>query len=79
MRRTKRDARLYFRYQDLGLKLGKLKTELIKLEYIEHVEGDKFMELKKLPGLDELAEILEIELNTGNVFKRIEKIKESLK
>lgn len=52
--RAKKDARLYFRYKDLNLELGKLKTILIKLGYIEHVEGDRYIELKKLPTDQEL-------------------------
>lgn len=56
--RSKRDARLYFKYQSLELDLGTLKNELIKLEYIEHVEGDRFTELKKLPSAKELNSIL---------------------
>lgn len=56
--RSKRDARLYFRYEELEMTLGELKTELIKLEYIEHVEGDRYIELKKLPTVKELKDIL---------------------
>ncbi len=56
--RAKNDARLYFKYRDLELDLGVLKTELIKLGYIEHVEGDRFLVLKKLPNIKELREVL---------------------
>lgn len=55
--RSKKDARLYFKYiKNGGLKLtlSELKTLLIKKGYIEHVEGDRYLELKRLPGKDEL-------------------------
>lgn len=55
--RSKKDARLYFKYiknGKLNINLSKLKTELIKLGYIQHVEGDRFIELKRLPGTEEL-------------------------
>jgi hypothetical protein len=52
--RSKKDARLYFKYRDLNIDLGELKTRLIKLGYIKHVEGDRYLELKKLPSISEL-------------------------
>lgn len=57
MFRSKKDARLYFKYIRVGgldISLAKLKTKLIKLGYIEHVEGDRYQELKRLPSVDEL-------------------------
>jgi len=57
--RAKNDARLFFKYKEINLDLSKIKTELIKLGYIEHVEGDRFIELKKLPAVKELIKILE--------------------
>lgn len=56
--RSKKDARLFFKYRELNISLSKLKTILIKLNYIQHVEGDRYTELKKLPGVDELKKLI---------------------
>ena len=61
--RSKKDARLYFKYQDLNIDLGKLKTELIRLGYIEHVEGDRFLEMKKLPSPEKLKKLIPTNTN----------------
>lgn len=60
--RAKKDARLFFKYRELNLDLSKIKTELIKLGFIEHVEGDRFIELKKLPTVLELREKLHLKI-----------------
>lgn len=57
--RSKKDTRLYFRYHELGVDLGRLKTILIRLKYIEHIEGDRFIELKRLPKPEELKKIIQ--------------------
>lgn len=57
--RAKKDARLFFKYRELNLELSKIKTILIKLGFIEHVEGDRFIELKKLPGVKELKNLMQ--------------------
>ncbi len=61
--RAKDDARLYFKYLDLEIEIGKLKTELIKLGFIQHVKNDRYLELKKLPSVSELKNML---TNTGS-------------
>ena len=56
--RAKKDARLFFKYKEVNLDLSKIKTELIRRGFIEHVEGDRFIELKKLPAVNELIKML---------------------
>lgn len=61
MFRIKKDARLYFKYIKFGgldIDLGALKTLLIKTGYICHVEGDKYEELKKMPNVEKLRELM---------------------
>ena len=53
MLRAKKDQRLYFSFisgtkLDGRIDLGKLKTELIRLGYIEHIEGDRYKLIKKM-------------------------------
>ena len=63
--KTRKDVRLYFMFEELmgdNLDLGKLKTELIKMGYIEHVEGDKWRELKKIP-ISKIADELRVKFN----------------
>lgn len=65
--RAKRDARLYFMFSECGLSLGEIKSELIKLGYIEHVEGDRFLMLKKFDRLKILDMLTEIKNSGGNI------------
>lgn len=68
--RSKRDAKLYFKYNELNLDLGDIKTELIKLGYISHVEGDRYIEIEKLPTPDKLKEEIEILKRLKNIKNR---------
>ncbi len=56
---SKRDARLYFKYEQLGLNQAEIKNLLIRLQYIDHVEYDRYYELKKLPTIEKLKTIIE--------------------
>lgn len=61
--RAKKDARLFFRFLnntalENKIDLSTLKTWLIRHGYIEHVEGDKYLEIKKLDRDKIISEIL---------------------
>ena len=59
--RSKKDIRLKFSFQDLGLDQDQIKNYLIRLGYIEHVQGDRYRLLKKW-DLNQIKETL-IQLN----------------
>lgn len=61
--RSKKDARLYFTFcRDTNWSLGEVKSELIRMNYINHVEGDRYVILKKW-NLEDVRKELENRLN----------------
>lgn len=65
--RSKKDIRLKFTFQELGIDQDKIKNYLIRLGYIEHVSGDRYTVVKKW----DLKEIKHLLISLSKKEKKI--------